>query len=185
MKPVSALALALMVVLGLSGCPRQQAATPPPSSPPTAQSPAAATPPAPPAKIAHPTGLALGQQIYATGLNASGLHVPFTAGSARFKKNPGGCAGCHGPEGRGHEGFAPATTYSALRSGAKPLYPSDAAVLKAIRSGEDEEGEALSAAMPRWKLTDAEGSALLEQLKALDKGPWNGVATGKKAGKTK
>ena len=144
--------------VGLAGCGK-------PAAPSAANPPAATTAPS-------VSGLALGRQIFTTGLGASGQHVAFTGGSSRFRAKPGGCAACHGPDAKGRhfgELTTPNITYTALRGGAMARYPSDEAVLTAIRSGKDEEGQPLSTLMPRWQLTDAEGKALLEQLKALDK----------------
>ena len=157
-------ALLVLVVLGcLGGCPSA-----PPAAPPSAMTPPPSSPP--PAK----TGAALGEQLAKTGVGESGQHVAFTGGSDRFKSKPGGCLGCHNEDGRGRtlpKGKIPAITYSALRGGAKPLYPSDDAVIAAIRDGKDQKGEALAPTMPHWTLTDAEAKALVEYLKVLDKAP--------------
>jgi mono/diheme cytochrome c family protein len=174
---ITALFASLVVLCCLVGCgtkPQATTTVTPQAAPPEGS---ATTPGAPPAAApageAGKTGVALGQQIFTTGVGTSGQHIAFTEGSDRFKSKPGGCVGCHGDDGHGRKtakGSTPDITYSALR-GAKPLYPSDEAVLKAVREGVDQEGGKLAKAMPRWQLSDAEGQAVLEQLKALASAP--------------
>jgi len=128
------------------------------------------------------TGLPLGEQIYKTGVGENGQHIAFTEGSERFAAKPGGCAVCHGEDGRGHKtarGETPDITYAALRGGDKPLYAGDEAVTKSIREGMDEAGKPLAKAMPRWQITQNEAAALFEYLKTLDKAPAAAPADGK------
>ena len=44
-------------------------------------------------------------------------------------------------------------------------------MFKAVTTGKDQTGEPLDPTMPHWQLTEAEGQALLAELKALDKAP--------------
>lgn len=157
--------LLLSVLCLIGGC--SKPAPPPPPTPPAA---AVNTPPA--AAPAATTGADLGRQIFETGIGSNGLHIAFTAGSDRFQVKPGGCIGCHGPDAHGKQLGnikSPNITYTALRGGAKPLYATDDAVLVTIRQGKDETGQPLSAMMPHWQVSDAEGKALLEHLKTVDK----------------
>jgi mono/diheme cytochrome c family protein len=120
------------------------------------------------------SGVALGEQIFKTGIGVSGAHVPFTKGGDKFRAEPGGCAGCHGEDGRGKqipgkEGI-PAITYAALREpvgGEAPEFSTDEAMHKAVTQGVEEDGEELSPVMPRWQFTDEEFAALVEYLKQL------------------
>jgi mono/diheme cytochrome c family protein len=158
----------LLVALLLVGCPKAPTPTAPPAPP-------VATPPQPDA--AALSGVALGERIYKTGLGAAGSHVPFTRGGDKFRASPGGCAPCHGEDGRGKtipgKPGIPAVTYAALREpagGKPPMFPSDEAVRKAITEGFEEGGEGLSSVMPRWQLTDEEFQGLLAYLKQLGEG---------------
>lgn len=163
MKTAIGIVLTVSVLWLVGGCGKPVAA--PPASPPTAAAPAATTQPA-------ATAANLGPQIFATGIGANGQHIAFSGGSDRFKAKPAGCVGCHGADGKGKsfgKASTPNITYAALRGGAKPLYPSDDAVLTAIREGKDQTGQPLDRMMPHWQVTDEEGKALLGQLKALDK----------------
>jgi len=157
---VVCLCLVVAVVLGALGC-TPKAAPPPTTGPANALTQGAQTAPAGD----------LGEQIVKTGIGAKGQHVAFTGGSDRFKAKPGGCVGCHNEDGRGRKlpkGQIPPITYSALRGGDKPLFPSDDLVIRAMREGKDEKGEALQPMMPHWQLTDAEATAVLSYLKQFD-----------------
>jgi mono/diheme cytochrome c family protein len=148
----------LLLLLGVVGCPK------------------APTPAPPPAPMV-PTGVALGEQVFKTGIGASGTHVPFTKGGDKFRAEPGGCIGCHGEDGRGKQisdkERIPAITYPALREpigGQPPMFSTDEAVHKAVTQGVEEDGEEMSPVMPRWQLTDEEFAAVVTYLKKLSEG---------------
>ncbi|MBU0609544.1 MAG: cytochrome c [Armatimonadetes bacterium] len=169
---IVALSLVVVAVVCLCGCPPrttgpsgpQMEATAPPSN-------------TSPGGTKALTGAALGEQIFTTGVGESGKHIAFSEGSERFASKPGGCALCHGEDGRGHKtvrGETPDITYATLRGGDKPLFPGDEAVIKAIREGMDEEAKPLAKAMPRWQITNEEAAALFEYLKTLNQAPADG-----------
>src|SRR5512146_3087960 len=130
MRAVTVACLCLMVLLvAWSGCARQTTPAEGPKMPPQAGQPA-------PQPTAPSTAGDLGRTIFETGIGESGQHIAFAEGSDRFKAKPGGCVNCHGEDGRGKQLGklrTPAIHYSALRGGAAPLYPSDAAVAKSVR----------------------------------------------------
>jgi cytochrome c oxidase subunit 2 len=84
----------------------------------------------------------------------------------------GGCASCHGTDGRGRTirmmtGAAiraPDITYAALTNAGF----TDATIRNAIRNGTDESGKPLKTAMPRWQMNDTDLSATIAYLKQLD-----------------
>ena len=182
MRGTAAALLLLLVVLAAGCAPRPQ----PGASEVTPPS-AVAKPPAEPGAPATTADGDLGKAIFTTGVGASGSHVPFEKGSDKFRANPGGCARCHGDDGRGVQpprGRTPAVTYASLRSpqGEQPAqFPSDDAVKQAVMKGLDEKGEPLSPGMPRWQFTDPEFAALVDYLKSLDE---TGTAAGKPGGAT-
>ena len=159
------LLLALLSVLGCS------------QKPPAATG----TPPTPAAKAAL-TGVALGEQIYKTGVGASGAHIPFTKGSPMFASKPAGCSACHGEDGLGKQLgkiTCPCIRFSALClpvNGRPPMY-TDKTVRKAVIGGVNEDGNPLDPMMPRWKMTDQEMTALLDYLKTLDSLPGTPAAS--------
>jgi mono/diheme cytochrome c family protein len=152
----------LLALLSVLGCGQKP--------PPTTE-----TPSTPGAKTAL-TGVALGEQIFKTGVGASGQHIPFTKGSPMFASKPKGCAGCHGDEGLGKKLgkiTCPCIRYSALCMplNGRPAMYSDKTVRKAVITGVNEDGNPLDPTMPRWKMTDGELTALLAYLKTLDSLP--------------
>lgn len=92
------------------------------------------------------------------------------ATASRLPPSFAACAGCHGMlAGGGGEGGvkAPAIGWAMLtaaRSGA-PAYAGAAEMRRAIAAGVGRSGRALDAAMPRFRLTDAEADALLDYLR--------------------
>lgn len=162
MRIISLSLLTVGMLWLLCGCGRP---APPPPAPPPPTTVAPADPTAAPAADHK-----LGQQIFETGIGASGAHVAFTAGADAFRAQPSGCAACHGTDGTGKAVGTmrtPNITYAELRRGDKPDFSTDEALLTAVRTGQEEDGEKLSAVMPRWQLSDEEGRALLEHLKML------------------
>ncbi len=129
--------------------------------------------------------LAAGEAIFRTGL-FDGRPIPRTGGSAGGMMGggmggdmmTGGCATCHGPDGRGRttSSFsAPNITYTNLTDPSGMLMPdgtrgpayTDAAIRTAVVQGTDPKGDKLAQPMPQWQLTDEEWGALLAYLRTL------------------
>jgi len=120
------------------------------------------------------SGLALGKQIYTKGLGANGEEIAAeapTASQGALMLGGGGCAACHGVNGRGGAVraaagaaiAAPNITYAELK---KAGY-SDVAIQYAITWCQDETGAMLDETMPCWQMTDAEAQATVAYLKTL------------------
>jgi mono/diheme cytochrome c family protein len=160
----------LLVTFAFFGCaPKPPAGTETPSTP-------GATTTTPGPTAAAPTGEALGEQIYKTGVGVSGAHIGFTKGGAKFVAKPGGCANCHGEDGMGKKlpkFDIPPIRYSVLfePQDGKPAKYTAKTIRKAVVTGVDEEGKPLDPIMPRWKMTDDELTALAAYLKVLDTKP--------------
>jgi len=115
----------------------------------------------------------LGERIYLTGRDASGDAIPrsgLPVSEDFLMMGGGGCASCHGPDGRGGtigmmQGSVttPDIRYDALENEGFD----EEAIAEAIVDGRDEGGEQLDALMPRWKMSDTEVSAVIEYLKEL------------------
>jgi mono/diheme cytochrome c family protein len=131
--------------------------------------------PSAPATAAAPSSANLGKQIFTTGIGSSGKHVPYTQGMDMGPSGIGGCADCHGADGKGMDSMkSPAIIYNALRKplGKKPpMYASDDALKQPIEKGLDEDGKPVSSDMPRWQLSDQEFQAVVAYLKTLDTAP--------------
>jgi cytochrome c oxidase subunit II len=116
---------------------------------------------------------ARGQRIYRTGLSASGQPIPRTTqplSQGALMMGGGGCASCHGGNGRGRTFSmmgdsieAPDITYGSLTDEGY----TDTKVYRAIRYGIDENGAPLDPSMPRWQMTDTELADVLAYLKEL------------------
>lgn len=103
-------------------------------------------------------------------------HAGFERGrEATSNRLPGAfaaCARCHGSLGEGsREGGVspPPLTGTALTSprGNLPAFEDDAAIMRAVVEGRSRDGTTLSAAMPRYRLSDAEAASLLAYLRVL------------------
>ena len=115
-----------------------------------------------------------GERIFLTGVGSDGQAISHTASRvarSSLMMGGGGCASCHGADGRGGtlrtmSGAAiqaPDVTYDALvKSGF-----TEATIRRAILSGLDESGKPLDAAMPRWQMSPADLGATIAYLKAL------------------
>jgi cytochrome c oxidase subunit II len=115
-----------------------------------------------------------GQRIFLTGVGGGGQPIAHTASrvaQGSLMMGGGGCASCHGADGRGGtlrtmSGTAvkaPDVTYDALvKSGF-----TDVTIRRAILSGLDESGQPLDAAMPRWQMSAADLDATIAYLKEL------------------
>lgn len=116
----------------------------------------------------------VGERIYLTGVGGDGQRIAHTAphvSQGALMMGGGGCASCHGADGRGRTirmmaGTAieaPDITYDALvKAGFTP-----ATIREAIHSGTDEAGQKLKDAMPRWRMSDADLDATIAYLKEL------------------
>ena len=115
-----------------------------------------------------------GQRIFLTGVGSDGQAIAHTASSvarSSLMMGGGGCASCHGADGRGGTlrtmggtaVKAPDVTYDALVNGGF----TDSTIRRAIANGLDESGKPLDAAMPRWQMTPADLDATIAYLKEL------------------
>lgn len=126
-----------------------------------------------------------GERIYYTGVGDDGEPIPKVL--ARGRGMAGGmmgsvaCVDCHGEDGRGGEirmmmGRSievPDIRYSTLTSahtedGDREPGWTDEDIADAVREGVEPGGERLQAPMPRWDMTDAEITAVIDYLKELD-----------------
>lgn len=121
-----------------------------------------------------------GEQIYLTGISASGNLISFTGGGMHVQMHGGSCASCHGVDRRGGARMmprfwvaAPAITPDALfgeehadvsRHGNHAAY-SEASLRHAITDGVDPSGEPLDRAMPRWSMSKQDLHDLVEYLR--------------------
>jgi cytochrome c oxidase subunit 2 len=124
------------------------------------------------------TDATLGARIYLDGLGEAGV-VPRTAVGPGMMG--GGCATCHGLDGRGGRFSmmmgtfeAPDITYDTLTGEhaeegehAEDEEWTDDDIRRSIEEGLKPDGDRLDPFMPRWQLTDSEFNALLEYLKEL------------------
>lgn len=123
-----------------------------------------------------------GERIYLTGTNSSGERIPFSGGPRWLYMHGGGCAACHGSDGRGGNPIMMGTAISSdiryqhlleeEEHGEREEHPpyTDALIKRAITQGLDPAGEPLDLTMPRWRLSDRDLNDLLEYLKGLDEG---------------
>lgn len=127
-----------------------------------------------------------GRTIYNTGKHANGNYVSFRAGPSWLHSEGGGCAACHGKNGRG--GLEPAFCFGKTppiafkflagdgyppakrKSGEHPAY-----TIKEIRylieDGSKPNNYELDYCMPRYKLSETDFFDLLGYLIDLDKHP--------------
>jgi mono/diheme cytochrome c family protein len=129
-----------------------------------------------------------GQVIFQTGRDASGAAIPRSTGAANGGMMGvggmgggmmrGGCASCHGGDGRGRTTAtftAPNITYANLTDAKGMLAPdgsrgpvyADAAIRQAVTRGVDPSGAHLQAPMPQWQLSGQQWADLLAYLKTL------------------
>ena len=120
-----------------------------------------------------------GETIYFTGVNDRGQRIPFTGGLMWLSMHGGGCASCHGPDGRGGAPvmmgteIPPDIRYHHLveeeheAGEAHPPY-TDETIKRAITEGVEPDGEPMDVAMPRWQMSKRDLDDLLEFLKTLD-----------------
>lgn len=120
--------------------------------------------------------VALGQQIFDTGTDASGQPIDRTGGTNMMgMMGQSGCASCHGTDGHGRSTptiQAPDIIYSNLADpagmreldGSRGHVYTDSLIRRAVTQGVGADGDQLSTQMPRWQLTDQEWTALLTYL---------------------
>jgi cytochrome c oxidase subunit 2 len=110
-----------------------------------------------------------GEQIFFTGTSSRDT-ITVSGGPIWFQMHGGGCATCHGSDGRGGSVVmmgrftTPNITYKALiKEGFN-----DALIKRAITQGKDEKGDALSANMPRWHMSNRDLNDVIGYLKTLE-----------------
>lgn len=118
-----------------------------------------------------------GEQIFLTGTSSRGT-IGTTGGPFWFQMHGGGCAACHGSDGRGGVVVmmgrleAPNITYEALTSevadGDDHRPYTDELIQRAITEGLEPDGERLSDNMPRWQMSSRDLDDLIAYLKTLD-----------------
>lgn len=123
-----------------------------------------------------------GERLFLTGRGANGTVLRRTNGSMMgMMVTGGGCADCHGPDGRGRTvnammgSFeAPDIRWSTLTASGGTHSSEETHVAfdettfaRALRDGFDPEGARLDPPMPRWRITDQELQHLVAYLKAL------------------
>ena len=120
-----------------------------------------------------------GQHIYFTGRNERGKRIPFEGGPMWLNMHGGGCAGCHGADGRGAAPVMMGTEvpgdirYHHLieeehEEGEEHPPYSDELIKRAITLGLNPAGEPLDLTMPRWHMSERDLDDLLQFLKTLD-----------------
>lgn len=120
-----------------------------------------------------------GEQIFFTGTSSRDT-ISTTGGPFWFGMHGGGCATCHGPDGRGGQVVmmgsftAPDIRYKVLTGAVKaeeeeehePFTDED--IKRAITRGIEPNGEELSQNMPRWQMSDRDLEDVIDYLKELD-----------------
>ncbi len=111
-----------------------------------------------------------GELIFMTGVNEEGERVPFVGGPQWLYMHGGGCASCHGTDGKGGvypmmcDVKTPDIRYSTLT---EEHGMSEEDIKKAITRGIDGEGEELDYCMPRWQMSEKDLNDVVEYLKEL------------------
>ncbi len=119
-----------------------------------------------------------GEQIYVTGVSDRTGPIPRVDGPMWIQMMGGGCAACHGADGRGGQPVMMGTAvpadirYRALIAGAyepgEQATPyTDALIKRAVIQGLDADGKPLDRTMPRWQMADADFADLLAYLRTL------------------
>ena len=123
-----------------------------------------------------------GERLFLTGQDTNGTAIPRSNRSMTgMMVTGGGCAACHGPDGRGRTVNAmmgsfetPDIRWSALIASGGSHSSEEAHVAfdettfaRALRDGVDPEGTRLDPPMPRWQVTDQEVQDLIVHLKTL------------------
>lgn len=127
-----------------------------------------------------------GKLIYDTGKHLSGGYISFKAGPHWLHSDGGGCAACHGKNGRGNSNVdscfsaAPPIAYKFLAgngypatqraNGEHPIF-TEKSLRRLLEYGFKPQGDETDYCMPRWNLSDKNYSDLLGYLIELDKHP--------------
>lgn len=171
------LAIVLLLV-GAGGIAAVMIATPRPATNLSSSAPPSLRPGRPGTGAGVPTtASSLGESIFLDGIGENGRTVPRSAVGPGMMG--GGCAQCHGADGKGASIRmmmttieAPDIRYSTLTSvhenGKEPAW-TDAQIRKAITDGVDADNNDLEPYMPRWSLTDRELDAVISYLKELSR----------------
>jgi mono/diheme cytochrome c family protein len=114
--------------------------------------------------------LANGASIYQKGADLQGRMIPLSGGPEWLLTKGGGCAACHGEDGRGGkpvEGLTivPPNVSKAVNRGIGGMSKEEFANL--LKWGELPNGKALSHEMPRFDVPDDEVSDLLDYIRQL------------------
>lgn len=113
-----------------------------------------------------------GMSIYYDGVTLAGRRIPFEGGPHWLSMHGGGCASCHGKDGRGNivpmmcNKPTPPITLEALLSGGHEHAGGETgeaheqytlqSLRRALESGIEPSGETLDYCMPRWRLGDGD-----------------------------
>jgi cytochrome c oxidase subunit 2 len=120
-----------------------------------------------------------GQMIYFTGRNDRGERIPFDGGPMWLYMHGGGCAACHGADGRGGAPVMMGTeipgdiryhhlTEEEHEEGEDHPPYTDELIKRAITLGLDSGGQPLDLTMPRWHMSDQDVNDVIAFLKTLD-----------------
>lgn len=109
-----------------------------------------------------------GQRVFLTGAGGDGPAIAFQEGPFWLSMHGGGCATCHGADGRGGRPMmlniiAPDIRYSAL---VQRGY-SDGLIARAMTAGLNAQGQPLDPAMPRWQMSADDLADVIAHLKTL------------------
>lgn len=118
-----------------------------------------------------------GEQIFFTGTSQRDT-ITTTGGPFWFRMHGGGCATCHGPDGRGGRVVmmgsfeAPNIAYDVLTGrapGEEEHRPyTDTLIKRAITRGLESDGERLNQNMPRWQMSERDLNDLIDYLRTLE-----------------
>lgn len=106
-------------------------------------------------------GASNGERIFKTGTNARGEAL-----SNSMMMGMGGCAMCHGPDGRGGQMMGRTVPCNTFRCLSAAGYSEDL-IKRAVTQGVGADGRQLDLMMPRWQLSDADFADLTAYLKSL------------------
>lgn len=115
----------------------------------------------------------IGEQIYFTGIGKRGP-IAFEAGPPWLRMRGGGCAACHGPEGKGRIPImmsneeAPAITYKSLTEEEEDPPYNEKRIKQAITEGIEPDGKPLDITMPRWQMSEEDLNEVIDFLRKLD-----------------
>lgn len=109
-----------------------------------------------------------GQRVFLTGVDSNGRPLTYQEGPFWLAMHGGGCATCHGADGRGGRPMmlniiAPDIRYSAL---VQRGY-SDGLIARAMTAGLNAQGGHLDPAMPRWQMSADDLADVIAHLKIL------------------